>query len=205
MEKFRQLTGTAAPLMRTNVDTEVIIRMDRLIKYGKGELGPYAFESWRYLEDGADDPAFPLNQPKYKGAPVLVAGPNFGCGSSREMAVWAMMDMGLKAVIAPSFGDIFEANCFQNGMLPIRLSESQVAGIAGEIESMDTPRIHINLEENKLVTPAGRTIEFRVDPDRRRSLLEGLDDIGETLLFEEEIRAFREQHRRKRPWIYCYE
>jgi 3-isopropylmalate/(R)-2-methylmalate dehydratase small subunit len=205
MQKFRQLTGTAAPLMRANVDTEVIIRMDRLIKYAKGELGPYAFESWRYLEGGEDDPSFPLNQPKYKGAPILVAGTNFGCGSSREMAVWAMLDIGLRAVIAPSFGDIFEANCFQNGMLPIRLPDARVAEIAAEVEAAETPQISIDLEKNILVTPSGKSIEFTVDPDRRKALLEGLDDIAETLLFEDEIRAFRQDHRHKRPWIYCYD
>lgn len=191
--------------MRSNVDTEVIIRMDRLIKFGKGELGPYAFESWRYREDGTDDPAFPLNQPKYKDAQILVSGANFGCGSSREMAVWAMMDMGLKAVIAPSFSDIFEANCFQNGMLPIRLADDKVTAVAHEIEASGDPRMHIDLETNMLIAPSGASIAFTIDPDRRKALLEGLDDIGETLLYEDEIRAFRQEHRRKRPWIYCHD
>lgn len=205
MQKFRKLTGRGAPLMRANVDTEVIIRMDRLIKYGKGELGPYAFESWRYLPDGSDDPAFPLNRPGYRGARILVAGSNFGCGSSREMAVWAMMDIGLRAVIAPSFSDIFEANCFQNGMLPVRLPEDEVARIAAEIEVADGAEMTVDLERNIIVTPAGRTITFTTDPERRNALLEGLDDIAATLLHDEEIRAFRQMHRDRRPWIYSYE
>src|SRR5262245_19092793 len=126
MEKFTKLTGSAAPLMRQNVDTDVVIPILRLIGRKRGELGQYCFEPWRYRPDGSENPDFVLNRPRYRGANILVAGENFGCGSSREAAVWSLMDCGFRCVIAPSFGDIFHANAFQNGMLPIRLPKSEV-------------------------------------------------------------------------------
>ena len=135
MDKFIRVTGAAAPLMRINIDTEVVIPINRLIGHKRGELGPYCFEAWRYALDGGENSEFVLNQPRYREAKILLAGDNFGCGSSREHAVWSLADFGFRCIIAPSFGDIFYWNCFQNGVLPIRLPEDQVKELAAEVEA----------------------------------------------------------------------
>jgi len=202
MEKFTKMTGVAAPLMRANIDTDVVIRIERLINLEQSELGSYAFEAWRYLPDGGEAPDFVLNQPAYRNASILIAGRNFGCGSSREGAVWALAAIGMRAVIAPSFGPIFYNNCFQNGVLPVILDEDVVVGLA---DQADGSRYGIDLEAQTITDPAGADISFEVPPLKREALLQGLDAIAATLLRESEIAAFQERDRLRRPWIYAVE
>ena len=202
MDKFVRVTGAAAPLMRINIDTEVVIPMNRLVAHKRGELGRYCFEAWRYGPDGSENPEFVLNKPRYREARILVAGENFGCGSSREHAVWSLSDFGFRCVIAPSFGDIFYWNCFQNGVLPIRLPENQVKELAAEIETSENATMTVDLETQSITTPAGRKVAFTGDPERHLALLEGLDEIGMTLKLDAQIRAHQARDRESRPWIY---
>jgi 3-isopropylmalate dehydrogenase len=202
MDKFIRVTGAAAPLMRINIDTEVVIPIGRLIGHKRGELGPYCFEAWRYAPDGGENPEFLLNQPRYREAKILLAGDNFGCGSSREHAVWSLADFGFRCIIAPSFGDIFYWNCFQNGVLPIRLPEDQVKELAAEVEAAEQPLVTVDLETQAITAPSGRKITFTTDPERRDALLEGLDEIGMTLKLDAQIRAHQRRDRESRPWIY---
>ena len=182
-----------------------MIRIERLVGNSvRGTLGKWAFGSLRYLPDGAENPDFILNREPYRRAQVLVTGPNFGCGSSREGAVWALQEMGIKAVIGSSFGDIFFANCFQNGVLPVVIEKSVVEGLAAEIEaSQGAGRVAVDLEAQTITTPSGRTHRFEIDPRRRTGLLEGLDEIALTLRRDADIRAFQAADRAKRPWIYA--
>ena len=203
MESFTTITDVAVPLMRANVDTDVIIPIQRLVGTGREGLGPYAFERQRYLPDGADNPDFLLNRPEYKGSAVLLAAENFGCGSSREGAVWALMGMGVRCVIAPSFGDIFFANCFQNGLLPVRLPIEVVRRIAAETEaSPGNARTTVDLERRVVITPTGATIPFEVDARKRDAMLRGLDDISLTKHHAEAIAAWRERDRATRAWAW---
>jgi 3-isopropylmalate dehydrogenase len=202
MDKFIRVTGAAAPLMRINVDTEVIIPINRLIGNKRGDLGPYCFEPWRYSGDGVENSGFVLNQPRFRAAKILVAGDNFGCGSSREHAVWSLAAFGFRCVIAPSFGDIFYWNCFQNGVLPIRLPETQVKALAAELEAAEQPAVTVDLETQIITAPSGRKIAFTTDPERRDALLEGLDEIGMTLKLDAQIRAHQREDKVDRPWIY---
>ena len=204
-EPFGKLEAIAAPIMRENIDTDVVIRIERLVGNSvRGTLGKWAFGSLRYLPDGAENPDFILNREPYRRAQVLVTGPNFGCGSSREGAVWALQEMGIKAVIGSSFGDIFFANCFQNGVLPVVIEKSVVEGLAAEIEASQVAgRVAVDLEAQTITTPSGRTHRFEIDPRRRTGLLEGLDEIALTLRRDADIRAFQAADRAKRPWIYA--
>jgi 3-isopropylmalate/(R)-2-methylmalate dehydratase small subunit len=202
MQSFTRVTAVGAPLAKSNVDTEVIIPITRLIEFKRGELGPYAFEPWRYAADGAPQPDFVLNKPKYAGAQILVTGANFGCGSSREAAVWALWDLGLRCVIAESFGDIFRANCFQNGLLPITLAAEAVLQLQREIANADSPMMSVDLWQSNIVTPTGRILSFGIDPERRVALLEGLDETGITLKSLPDIQEFQERDRLERPWVY---
>jgi 3-isopropylmalate/(R)-2-methylmalate dehydratase small subunit len=203
MDKFTRLEGVAAPLMRQNVDTDVVIRIERLVNLPKEELGPYCFESIRYLPDGAENPDFVGNQAAYRGAPILLARENFGCGSSREGAVWALMGMGVKAVIAPSFGDIFFNNCFQNGVLPVALPLAEVELLAEETRAAPgNARVTVDLERQVVVSPRGREIPFELDPRRRHAMLNGLDDIGVTLTYKDRIEAWQAKDRTERPWVW---
>ena len=202
MKPFIRLEATAAPFLRANVDTDQIIRIDRLIEHRRGELGPFCLEAQRFLADGSEDPSFAANSPRHRGAAILVAGENFGCGSSREHAVWALVDWGVKAVVAPSFGDIFYANSFQNGLLPVRLDATEVTAIAAELEHCESPRMTVDLQACTLTTPAGRLLAFEVEPERRQALLAGLDDIGLTLRDAEAITAFWRRDEVAHPWIY---
>jgi 3-isopropylmalate dehydrogenase len=202
MEKFTRVTGAAAPLLPSNIDTDVVIRINRLIGYRRGELGPFAFEAWRYHPDGSENPGFVLNQPKYRTARILVAGENFGCGSSREAAAWALIDFGFRCVIAPSFGDIFAMNCFQNGVLCIPLPKQTVEAIAAELELVADPQVTVDLETRTITTPAGVLVSFDIDHEQRQALLEGLDEIGLTLKLADEIDAFQRKDRLDHPWIY---
>ena len=201
MEKFTVLKGVAAPLMLANVDTDTIIPMARLSRLERGELGRWAFESLRYLPDGSENPQFLLNQPPWRSATILLAAENFGCGSSRETAVWALWDLGVRAVIAPTFGDIFYGNCFQNGMLPVRLPAAEVEAIAAEVRSGGR-EITVDLVEQKVVTASGRAIGFDIEPGRREALLQGLDAIGVTLGYAADIARFQARDRSERPWLY---
>jgi 3-isopropylmalate/(R)-2-methylmalate dehydratase small subunit len=201
MDKFTVLKGVAAPLMLANVDTDAIIRMERLSRLNRGELGRWAFESLRYLPDGSEDPQFLLNRPPWRSATILLAGENFGCGSSRETAVWALWEFGVRSVIAPSFGDIFYGNCFQNGMLPVRLPAAEVEAIAAEVNS-GGQEITVDLIGQKMITASGRAIAFEIEPGRRKALLEGLDAIGVTLTYAADIARFQARDRQRRPWLY---
>jgi 3-isopropylmalate/(R)-2-methylmalate dehydratase small subunit len=201
MDKFTVLKGLAAPLMLANVDTDAIIRMERLSRLDRGELGRWAFESLRYLPDGSENPQFLLNQPPWRSASILLAAENFGCGSSRETAVWALWELGVRCVIAPSFGDIFYGNCFQNAMLPVRLPAAEVESIAAEVKSGGR-EISVDLVAQHVVTASGRTFVFDIEPGRRKSLLEGLDAIGVTLTYAADIARFQARDRARRPWLY---
>jgi 3-isopropylmalate/(R)-2-methylmalate dehydratase small subunit len=194
------VSGPAPWLPQPNVDTDVIIRIERLTTLGRAELGAYCLESLRYREDGSEDPAFVLNRPLFRRAPFLLAGENFGCGSSREGAVWALQAMGVRCVIAPSFGDIFFSNCFQNGILAIRLPQEQLETMA--VACAGGAPLSVDLERLHLMPPSGEAMAFAVDPLRREALLHGLDDIGLTLKDDALVRAWQEQDRIARPWVW---
>lgn len=204
-EPFKALTAIAAPIMRENIDTDVVIRIERLVGNNiRGKLGKWAFGSLRYLPDGSENPEFILNREPYRQAQILVTGPNFGCGSSREGAVWAIHEMGIRAIIGSSFGDIFFANCFQNGILPIVLDKALVDGLAAEIEaSQGAGRIAIDLEAQTITAPSGKIHRFDIDPRRKVGLVEGLDEILLTLRRDDAIRSFQEADKVRRPWIYA--
>lgn len=204
MEQFTAVSGPAAPLMRGSVDTDVIIRIQRLVGTGRQGLGPYAFENLRYRPDGSEDPDFVLNKPAYRGSPILLAGPNFGCGSSREGAVWALMGAGIRCVIAPSFGDIFYGNCFQNGLLPVEMDAAVVGRIAAETEdSQGAAATTVDLARQVVTLPGGEEIRFTVDARRREAMLEGLDDITLTLRQRGSILAWQDHDRAARPWAWA--
>ncbi|MBB3182228.1 3-isopropylmalate dehydratase small subunit [Variovorax sp. Sphag1AA] len=200
MQPFVSVTGAAAHLPRANIDTDVIVRIERLTTLTRDQLGPYALEALRYREDGSEEPGFVLNRPAFRGAPILLAGENFGCGSSREGAVWALMGMGIRCVIAPSFGDIFFNNCFQNGMLALRLPASEVETLARACA--DGSALTVDLQGCTLTHEAVGTRPFSVDPLRREALLLGLDDIGLTLKDDALIRAWQAADRQRRPWAW---
>ena len=201
---FTKLSAIAAPIMRGNIDTDVIIRIERLVGNSiRGTLGKWAFGSLRYLPDGSENPAFILNREPYRNAEVLITGPNFGCGSSREGAVWSLQEMGIRAIIGSGFGDIFFAKCFQNGILPIMVDKPIVDALAMEVEhSQGAGRIGIDLEEQTITSPTGKVHRFEIDPRRRAGLLKGLDEIALTLQRDAEIRAFQAADRTERPWIH---
>jgi 3-isopropylmalate/(R)-2-methylmalate dehydratase small subunit len=201
---FTKLSAIAAPIMRGNIDTDVIIRIERLVGNSiRGTLGKWAFGSLRYLPDGSENPEFILNREPYRNAEVLITGPNFGCGSSREGAVWSLQEMGIRAIIGTGFGDIFFANCFQNGILPIMVDKPIVDALAMEVEhSQGAGRVGIDLEEQTITSPTGKVHRFEIDPRRRAGLLKGLDEIALTLQRDAEIRAFQAADRTERPWIH---
>lgn len=204
IERFTVVDGIAAPLPLANIDTDVIIRIDRLAKLPRAELGRFAFEALRYRADGSEDPAFVLNRPPYREARILVAGANFGCGSSREMAVWAIAGLGLRVVIAPSFGEIFFANCFQNGLLPVTLPAETVARLTERLQADPAAaRMTVDLARCEILTGWGETIPFAMEGLRRRMLLEGADEVALTLAREAEIAAFQARDRERRPWVYA--
>lgn len=200
MQAFTTLTGAAAPLMRDNIDTDVIIRIERLTGTTKASMGAVAFEAWRFLPDGGENPDFALNRPEFRGAPILVTGANFGCGSSREGAVWALMGMGLRCVIAESFGDIFFNNCFQNGMLPIRLPAEAARRLADQCTG--GAQVTVDLERQEVVFPDGGRMTFAIEPMRRTAMLEGLDEIGLTLKHADAIADYQAADRAARPWVW---
>jgi 3-isopropylmalate/(R)-2-methylmalate dehydratase small subunit len=200
MTPFLTLRARCAPLPRSNVDTEVIIPISRLLAASRGALGRYCFEPWRYDGAGAPRSDFPPNSPRYAGAHILISGANFGCGSSREAAVWALWDMGFRCIIAESFGDIFMANCFQNGLLPIALDREPIARLLEEAAGAGEPLMSVDLLRTEIHTPGGQTLGFQIAADRRQALLEGLDEIGFTLKSLDAIRAFQQRDLARRPW-----
>jgi 3-isopropylmalate/(R)-2-methylmalate dehydratase small subunit len=204
MQAFTVLEGPAAPLMRPNINTDIIIRIERLRDYEGARLGPYAFESWRYKPDGSEDPAFVLNKPQYREARILIAGDNFACGSSREAAVWALQAFGIRCVIAPSFGSIFFSNCFQNGVLPVILPPKVVDELAAEVEATQGKgKVKIDLHRCVVISPGGKETSFTIDAILREGMLKGLDQIELTRAREAQIAAFQARDRASRPWIYA--
>ena len=201
MDKFTTLTGVAAPLPMTNVDTDMIIPKQYLKTIERTGLGRGLFDEMRFAEDGSEDPDFVLNRPAYRNAEVLVAGENFGCGSSREHAPWALLDFGIRCVIAPSFADIFYNNCFKNGILPVVLPPEEVEAVMEDAGRGSNARVTVDLEACTVTTSDGRVFPFEVDPHRRRCLLEGLDDIALTLERAPAIDAFEARAARSRPWV----
>jgi 3-isopropylmalate/(R)-2-methylmalate dehydratase small subunit len=210
MQKFTLLKGIVAPMDRANVDTDAIIPKQFLKSIRKTGFGPNLFDAWRYLDPGEPgqdpnsrkpNPEFVLNQPRYQGASVLLARKNFGCGSSREHAPWAIDQYGFRCVIAPSFADIFFNNCFKNGLLPIVLPESAVAQLFDEVAAFPGYQLTVDLERQVVVRPQGEEIAFEVQAFRKYCLLNGLDDIGLTLRHAEKIKAFEAERLATKPWL----
>ncbi|MBI4497920.1 MAG: 3-isopropylmalate dehydratase small subunit [Chloroflexi bacterium] len=193
MEPFIRLTGVAMPLDRVNVDTDQIIPKQFLKRIERTGFGQFLFFDWRFREDGSPNPDFVLNDLKYQGASVLIAARNFGCGSSREHAPWALQDYGFRTIIAPSFADIFFNNCFQNGMLPVVLPEETVNELLAKAKERPGYQVTVDLEQQQVSDEEGPIASFQVDPFRRYCLLNGLDDIGLTLQNEDKIRAYEER------------
>ena len=200
MRAFTTLTGVAAPMPAANVDTDKIIPARFLKTIQRTGLGKHVFDALRYDAEGAERPDFVLNQPAYRNAEILVAGENFGCGSSREHAAWALLDFGIRCVIAPSFADIFHANALKNGVLPIALPRAVCEQLMEDATLGANARITVDLERQVVIRPNGEEIAFSVDPMRRRFLLEGLDDIGQTLKSEAAITAFEARRAASQPW-----
>ena len=201
MEKFTILRGVAAPMMMTNIDTDAIIP-SQWVSDMKADLGEKLFADWRYEPDGSEKPDFVLNQPRYRQSRILVAGKNFGCGSSREMAVWALMRFGIKCVIAPSFSDIFTENSFQNGLLPVVLPEKQVEAAARMLADAQLPEMTVDLEQGRVELPDHTYVLFSISQERRMSMLEGLDELGLLLRYSTQVDAFQKSDRADRFWIY---
>lgn len=213
MQKFTLHTGLVAPMDRENVDTDAIIPKQFLKSIRKTGFGPNLFDEWRYLDQPGQpgvpesqrkpNPDFVLNQPRYQGASILLARRNFGCGSSREHAPWAIDQYGFRAIIAPSFADIFFNNCFKNGLLPIRLDNEVMDVLFAECEANEGYRLVVNLAAQTITRPNGQTISFEVDPFRKECLLNGWDDIGLTLRHADEIRAFEEKRQQEHPYYFA--
>jgi len=201
MEKFTTLTGVAAPLPMMNVDTDMIIPKQFLKTIKRTGLGVNLFDEMRYLDDGSENPDFVLNKPAYREAKILIAGENFGCGSSREHAPWAIADFGIRCVVAPSFADIFYNNCFKNGILPIQLPQEAVDRLMDDAGRGANAVLSVDLEAQTITGPDGGCIRFDIDPFRKRCLLEGLDDIGLTLEKEDAIAAFERRRAAEQPWL----
>lgn len=211
MEKLIKVTGIVAPLDRPNVDTDAIIPKQFLKSIKRSGFGPNLFDEWRYLDHGEPgmdnskrplNPDFVLNQPRYQGAKILLARDNFGCGSSREHAPWALVDYGFRVIIAPSFADIFFNNCFKNGLLPIKLDAAIVDRLFKETAATEGYQLTVDLAAQTITTPGGEVIPFEVDAFRKHCLLNGLDDIGLTLQHVDEIKAYEERRRQEAPWLF---
>jgi len=202
MDKFTQLSGVAAPLRMINVDTDIIIPKQFLKTIKRSGLGVHAFHDIRYNEDGSEKADFTLNKAEYKNASILLTGENFGCGSSREHAPWAILDMGIRCIIAPSFADIFYNNSFKNGILPIQLPQNQVDQLMDEAEANPDAPLEIDLEKQKIKRGNVLSFDFEIDPARKHSLLNGLDDIGLTLEKKAHITQFENKDKEKRSWLY---
>ena len=211
MQPFIQQDGLVVPIDRANIDTDAIIPKQYLKSIRRSGFGPNLFDDWRYLDPGdvfmdhaarRPNPDFALNMARYQGASILLARDNFGCGSSREHAVWALVDYGIRAVIAPSFADIFAGNTVNNGLLAITLPEAEVDKLFTEVADQPGYRLTIDLRQQSITTPSGAVLPFMVEPHRRERLLGGLDDIGMTLLHKDEIRAYEKRRRQEAPWLF---
>ncbi|PKU25329.1 3-isopropylmalate dehydratase small subunit [Telmatospirillum siberiense] len=201
MDKFTKLTGVAAPMPIINIDTDMIIPKQFLKTIKRTGLGKNLFDEMRYTKDGQEVADFVLNKPAYRKASILVAGPNFGCGSSREHAPWALLDFGIRCVIASSFADIFYNNCFKNGILPIKLPQAEVDKLLDDAGRGANAIISVDLEKQEITGPDGGRITFDLDPFRKHCLLNGLDDIGLTLQKQDKIDAFETRRTREQPWL----
>jgi 3-isopropylmalate/(R)-2-methylmalate dehydratase small subunit len=211
MDKFTRLDGLVAPLDRANVDTDAIIPKQFLKSIKRTGFGPNLFDEWRYLDHGEPgmdnskrplNPNFVLNQPRYRGAAILLARENFGCGSSREHAPWALLDFGFRAIIAPSYADIFFNNCFKNGLLPIVLPGVVVDLLFHEVLAQPGYRLTVDLPQQVVLTPDGKSYDFGIDAFRKHCLVNGLDEIGLTLTHVDEIKAFEARWRAQQPWLF---
>ena len=211
MKAFTQINALVAPLDRANVDTDAIIPKQFLKSIKRSGFGPNAFDEWRYLDHGEPgmdnsqrplNPEFSLNQARYQGAQILLTRKNFGCGSSREHAPWALDDYGFRAVIAPSFADIFFNNCYKNGLLPIVLSEEQVEQLFQEVAAQEGYQLAIDLAQQTLTPPSGEVFHFDITEHRKHCLLNGLDEIGLTLQHADEIKAFEAKRQASQPWLF---
>ena len=211
MQAFTPLNGIVVPLDRANVDTDAVIPKQYLKSVKRSGFGPTLFDDWRYLDAGEpgmdhsqrkQNPEFILNQPRFSGAEILLARENFGCGSSREHAVWALTDYGFRAVMAPSFADIFFNNSFKNGLLPIVLDSTQIDELFTEVSANEGYRLQVSLEDQAVTTPTGAVFKFEIDKFRKHCLLNGLDDIGLTLQHAEEIRGYERSRRLAAPWLF---
>jgi 3-isopropylmalate/(R)-2-methylmalate dehydratase small subunit len=201
MEKFTTLTGVAAPLKITNVDTDMIIPKQYLKTIKRTGLGKGLFAELRFREDGTDNPDFVLNKPAYRGAKILVTEDNFGCGSSREHAPWALLDFGIRCVISTNFADIFYNNCFQNGLLPIKVSPEDLAKLMDDADRGANATLTIDLASQEIRGPDGGVVRFEIDAFRKQCLLNGLDDIGLTMKKAAKIDAFESHAKAQRPWL----
>jgi len=201
MEKFTKLTGVAAPLPIDNVDTDMIIPKQYLKTIKRTGLGKGLFAEMRYRDDGSENPDFVLNRPAYRKAAILVAGDNFGCGSSREHAPWALLDFGVRCVVATDFADIFYNNCFKNGVLPVKVSAEDLAKLMDDAERGANATLTIDLEAQEIRGPDGGVVRFEIDPFRKHCLLEGLDDIGLTLVEAPAIAAHEKKAAAAHPWL----
>ncbi|GAB1232477.1 3-isopropylmalate dehydratase small subunit [Ferrigenium sp. UT4] len=212
MQKFEKFSGLVAPLDRANVDTDAIIPKQFLKSIKRSGFGPYLFDEWRYLDHGEPgmdcrnrplNPDFVLNQPRYQGAQILLARENFGCGSSREHAPWALADFGFRVIIAPSFADIFFNNCFKNGLLPIKLGAEKVDALFKAVAANSGYALDVDLVQQTLTAADGVSYAFEMDGFRKHCLLNGLDDIGLTLQHQNDIKAFEVKHRAAQPWLFA--
>ncbi|MBN2886003.1 MAG: 3-isopropylmalate dehydratase small subunit [Chromatiaceae bacterium] len=212
MDAFKNFTGVVAPLDRANVDTDAIIPKQFLKSIKRSGFGPYLFDEWRYLDHGEPDmdcthrprnPEFVLNDPRYQQAEILLVRENFGCGSSREHAPWALTDFGIRVILAPSFADIFFNNCFKNGLLPIRLDAALIDGLFAKATGAEPLRIAVDLPAQTLTLGDGQVIAFEVDAGSKHRLIEGLDDIGLTLQEADTIRAYEDRRRAEAPWLFA--
>ena len=212
MKAFTQLNGLVCPLDRANVDTDAIIPKQFLKSIKRSGFGPYLFDEWRYTDQG--EPGmdcknrplrndFVLNQSRYRGAEILLARDNFGCGSSREHAPWAIEDYGFRAIIAPSFADIFFSNCYKNGVLPIVLTAASVDKLFAECSAREGYKLEIDLQSQTVITPSGESFGFEITPHRKHCLMNGLDEIGLTLQHADAIKAFEARHRLAQPWLFA--
>ena len=201
MEKFNTFKGIAAPFNILNVDTDKIIPKQFLTTIKRTGLGKHVFDEMRYKKDGSENPNFVLNQKPYDKSNILIAGDDFGCGSSREHAPWALKDFGIKCIISTSFADIFYNNSFKNGLLPIMVTKDERDALLEDAKDKENPEIEIDLENQEIRRPNGGKIKFKIDPFRKKCLLEGLDDIGLTELHENKIKSFEESRSTKHPWL----
>ncbi|MEE9355936.1 MAG: 3-isopropylmalate dehydratase small subunit [Methylococcaceae bacterium] len=203
MQSYLKHESIAALMNRSNVDTDQIIPKQFLKKVERTGFGAHLFHDWRFNDDGSENPDFELNKPAFQGAKILVAGDNFGCGSSREHAPWAIADYGFNTIISTSYADIFFNNCFKNGILVIKIDKTQLDKLISEIKSNEGVRFTVDLENQHVSTPAGNDFTFEIDPFRKDNLLKGLDDIGLTLKHVDKISQYEQQHRQTYPWLWA--